>query len=187
MAIDDRSIRQAADGNRSAQEILFRALVDRVHRLVLRIVGPVDADDVTQEVFIRIFTSLDSYRGHAAFTTWVHRVTVNEALQFLRRKKRNLPTISLDENSPSLVRNIAPSQSNSFEQQEIFELAFAQLQPEQRALLELREVHQQSYTEIAEILDIPQGTVGSRLNKARRNLQQYLQAVNTNTLPNKTP
>lgn len=187
MAIDDRSIQQAAEGNRSAQEVLFRSLVDRVHRLVLRIVGPADADDVTQEVFIRILRSLESYRGKAAFTTWVHRVTINEALQFLRRKKRSPQTISLEENNPSIVRATELSQSDSLEQHETFELAFAQLHPEQRALLELREVYQQSYAEIAEILEIPAGTVGSRLNKARNDLQRQLQTINTNTPPTKTP
>ncbi len=187
MAIDDRSIQQAAQGNRSAQEMLYRALVDRVHRLVLRIVGPDDADDVTQEVFIRILTSLESYRGHAAFTTWVHRVAVNESLQFLRRNKRKLHTVSLEENNAPASHCSICTSNERLEQSEVFEVAYSQLQPEQRALLELREVQQQSYAEIAEILDIPQGTVGSRLNKARSDLQNNLRSLANNSTPNKTP
>lgn len=187
MAIDDRSIQQAAQGNRSAQEVLYKALIDRVHRLVLRIVGPGEADDVVQEAFIRILTSLDSYRGHAAFTTWVHRIAVNESLQHLRRRKRNIQTISLDASNPPMDRRSDSLTNDRLEQTEIFEVAYSQLQPEQRALLELREVQQQTYAEIADILDIPLGTVGSRLNKARSDLQHHLSSLSNATTPGKTP
>ena len=89
MSIDARCIQLASDGDRNSQRIIYETLVERVYRLVLRIVGQSDADDVTQDLFLHLFPKLKSFRHESEFATWIHRLAVNEALQHVRRARRH--------------------------------------------------------------------------------------------------
>lgn len=171
MAIEDQCLQLAMGGDRSAQRIIYESLVDWVHRVVLRLVGHSHADDITQEVFIQVFTKLHSYRGAAEFSTWVHRIAINEALQHLRRVKRRATVPLLTE--PAELRG----GGNASEWSDLLEQAFSRIDGESRVILELKEVEGFSYAKIAHLLEIPEGTVGSRLNKARRELRQQLVAL----------
>lgn len=171
MTLSCEAIEQAALGDREAQRLIFESLSDRVHRLVLRIVGSTDADDVTQDVFIHLFANLHQYRHDAQLSTWVYRLAVNEALQHLRRTRRR-SVKSLDG-----VNVIARSQGNAAEMKELLETALGRIDAELRIVLELKEIEGMSYTQIAEIVGIPEGTVGSRLNRARRELRSQLEAL----------
>jgi RNA polymerase sigma-70 factor (ECF subfamily) len=156
-------------GNREAQRQLYEHYHGRIHRLMLRMVGREDAQDLSQQVFLRILQTIHQFKGQSRFETWLYRVAVNEALQHLRRRsrKRTAPL----EYEPA---DHSPSPTRHSEEEELLEQALARLDPELRSLFLLREVEQLSYREIAAILDMNEGTVGSRLNRARELLQHRL-------------
>ena len=170
--IPDGLVERASAGDRSAQASLYELLASRVYRVVLRIVGPSDADDVTQDVFVNIFRKMHTFRADSNFTTWVHRLAVNDALQHLRRVRRH-PTLELDETQ---MRG-SMSHAQQSDTRELFEMAYARLETELRVILELKEVQGMRYAEIADVVGIPAGTVGSRLNRARRELRAHLTAL----------
>jgi RNA polymerase sigma-70 factor (ECF subfamily) len=168
MAVSDDLVKRAAAGDRHAQEGVYELLNNRVFRTILRIVGQADADDVTQDAFVNIFKKMHTFRFDSDFATWAHRLAVNDALQHLRRARKT-SMVSLDE---SWAVTSAPQQE--LDARELLERALARLDAEQRLILELKEVDKLPYGEIAEVLGIPEGTVGSRLNRARRDLHAYL-------------
>ena len=170
MPIDARCIQLASNGDRDAQRIIYETLVERVHRLVLRVVGPTDSEDVTHNLFVQLFGKLSSFRHEAEFTTWVHRMAVNEALQHLRRTRRH-PTVQLP------TETIQSRADHETDAKELLETAMARLDTELRLILELKEIEQMPYSQIAEVIGIPEGTVGSRLNRARRELREQLSAL----------
>lgn len=170
MKVDAPCIQLAAQGDRAAQRMLYDSLVGRVYGLVLRIVGPNHAEDVTQDVFLRLFAKLGSFRHDSEFTTWVHRLAVNEALQYLRRLRRRATVPLVEDALP------APEQPD-VDLSELLEVALMQIDADLKMILELKEVEQLSYAEIAELLGIPAGTVGSRLNRARHDLREKLIAL----------
>ncbi len=171
-ATTDALVRQCIDGDHAAMGLLYERCSSRVYSLMVRIVGQQDADDAMQLVFMQIFRKLDRFSGGSSLETWIYRVATNEALQFLRRRKRdNVETLSLEPESKV-------SQSGlRLEDAEMLEAGLAKLEPELRAVLTLKEVQELSYYEIAEIMDIPEGTVGSRLNRARRELKDELERL----------
>ena len=142
---------------------VYEATSDRVFRLMVRMVGQQDADDLTQQTFVRAFTKLDQ------FETWLYRLATNEALQHLRREKHR--------RTKELVVEPAADQTDDVEQDEratMVRSALDQLDPELRAIFTLKEEGGLSYQEIAATLSIPEGTVGSRLNRARRELRRLI-------------
>lgn len=156
-------------GERAAQHRLYELFGQQVFRLTVRMIGTQDAPDVTQQVFLQLFRKIHQFAGNSKFETWLYRLTVNEALQYLRKRRRQnflpLPPEPMTQRDQSNERN---------EQQELLELALARLESELRTVFLLREVEGHSYREIASTLEIPEGTVGSRLNRARSDLQQHL-------------
>jgi len=175
MAIDGCLIALAADGDRAAREAIYERLVDRVHRLVVRIVGSEEAEDVTQDAFLQVFSKLATFRQEADFVTWVHRVVINVALQSLRRRRRQPQTVPFGGPSQDVPASPGDHQRISSER-ESFAVALNGLDLESRLILELKVVEQLSYRQIAEILDIPPGTVGSRLSRARSEMRSLLTA-----------
>lgn len=171
MSLEDSLIRLAVTGDREAQRLVYESLRYSISRLVSRIVDLSDVDDVTQDIFLHLFSSLGSFRFESEFTTWVYRLAVNDALQHLRRKRRR-PQVPLEDlEMPGQI------QQNRIENNEILSLALSKLDPELRVVLHLKEEHEECYSRIAEILRIPEGTVGSRLNRARRELRNELLAL----------
>ncbi len=156
-------------GDRDAQRRLYEQYHAQVHRLMLRMVGCEEAADLTQDVFLRVLQTISKFTGRSQFSTWLYRVAVNEALQHLRRRsrKRFAPLVF----EPS---DRAASPTTQSEEGELLDRALTRLDPELRSLFVLREVERLSYHEIAAVLDLNEGTVGSRLNRARDLLQQYL-------------
>ena len=155
-------------GNRLTQRQLYDLCHQSIFRLAARIVGWQDAVDVTQEIFLQIFRSIGLFNGKSRFETWMYRLAVNESLQYLRRMRRwRNPTLDwepMDDKHPE----------ENAERKELLELALLRIDPELRAIFLLREVEGLSYQDIAKALQIPEGTVGSRLNRARRELQKIL-------------
>jgi RNA polymerase sigma-70 factor (ECF subfamily) len=156
-------------GERDAQRRLYESFHRGIYRLIVRMVGIDAAPDVTQQVFLQVFRRIDQFSGRGRFDRWLYRVAVNEAYQHLRRKRlrrhHSLVYEPMDESTGGDERA---------EQKELMEQALARLDPELRSICLLREIDELSYREIAETLKIPEGTVGSRLNRARRELKKHL-------------
>jgi len=155
--------------DRDAQRRLYESFHRGIYRLMVRMVGIDAAPDVTQEVFLRVFRAIDQYSGRGRFDRWLYRVAVNEAYQHLRRKRRRQHHSLVYEPMDESVRG-----EERTERKELMEQALALLDPELRSICLLREIDELSYHEIAETLEIPEGTVGSRLNRARRELKEHL-------------
>jgi RNA polymerase sigma-70 factor (ECF subfamily) len=140
-----------------------------VYRLMVRIVGRDEAPDLTQQVFLQVFRTIGQYSGRGRFDRWLYRLAVNEAFQHLRRNRRKRHHRLAYEPVDESVRG-----DERTERKDLMEQALARLDPELRSICLLREIDDLSYREIAETLDIPEGTVGSRLNRARRKLKNHL-------------
>lgn len=172
---DDRLIAGCRVGDRDSQQLLYERFSPLVHRLAVRMVGQQDAPDVTQQSFLRAFSRLDQFDGHSEFTTWLYRLTVNEALQYLRKRKRwNQTTLDHEDYEPA---DESPPIGAADEQREILEQALSRLDPELRSVFLLKESEGLSYRDIASVIGIPEGTVGSRLNRARSELQEHMKQL----------
>jgi RNA polymerase sigma-70 factor (ECF subfamily) len=167
--IDAAVLAGCRSGERGAQQCLYELSHRRVYQLMVRMVGFQDAEDITQQVFLQVFRRFDQFAGHSKFETWLYRLAVNEALQHLRKERRwkfrTLPRDPMSHHKPEEERD---------EHKELLQQALLRVEPELRSIFVLREVEGLSYREIAEAIEIPEGTVGSRLNRARRDLQQHL-------------
>lgn len=164
-----RLLAEVRCGSREAQQRLYEYFHHRVYRLLVRMVGRDDVEDLLQQVFLQVFRTLNQFQGQSRFETWLYRVSVNESLQHLR-KQRSRRSVSLE----SDIMDRKTDQVRDLDQKELMEYALTRLEPELRSLFLLREVEKQSYLEIAGALQIPEGTVASRLGRARQLLKQYL-------------
>lgn len=156
-------------GDRDAQRRLYAAHHEKVFRLAVRMVSQQEAADVTQQVFLQVFLKISQFSGRSQLATWLYRITVNECLQHLRRNRRQLV-------QPLAIEpaDTARSHTRRTEDAELLQQALEKLDGELRAIFLLREVEQLPYCVIADVTGIPAGTVGSRLNRARRLLKQYV-------------
>jgi RNA polymerase sigma-70 factor (ECF subfamily) len=158
-------------GDRRAQQRLYERYHRRLYALAARMVGPADAADVVQEIFLRVFARIGSFRGEAAFFSWLYRVAVNECLRHLRRRSTPLQPFTEEPVCGS------PGPHRVLEQADLLERALQELKPPLRAVFWLREGEGLSYEQIAEVLEIAPGTVASQLSRARGVLQAFLRDV----------
>lgn len=163
-------------GRRDAQRSLYELFHASTYRVVARMVGEHEAADVVQEVFLQVYAKISQFAGRASFATWLYRLTVNAALQHLRKARRQRHA-SLD-NDPE-DRHAAKGERD--DHHEMLRVALLRIDPQLRAIFLLRELEDQSYRDIAHVLQIPEGTVGSRLNRARRELREQLIALGWET------
>ena len=157
----------------SALEEVFRRHGERVHRLCLSILGSApDAEDATQEIFLTLFERAASFSGRARFTTWLHRVTVNHCLNAIERE-RTRATEPLGDGDAVRAPEAIDSPIDALLRDEArvdLERMLARLSVEHRVVVVLREIEELTYQEIADALEIPVGTVMSRLSRAREQL-----------------
>ncbi|MCS6949609.1 MAG: sigma-70 family RNA polymerase sigma factor [Armatimonadota bacterium] len=186
-APDDRQIiERSLRGERDAFDELVRRYERQAYNLAYRLTGNYDdASDVVVEAFVRAFQGLHTFRGDANFSTWLHRIVVNTFLD-LRKRARGRQHLSLEEQleldgGDTLTRQIedtSPGPQELVEQEErerALQWAIDQLPPERRILIVLYHFENLSYEEIAQILNLPVGTVKSRLNRARLALREILE------------
>lgn len=159
-------------GDDQARQRLYDFTYRLVYRLVYRTVGPSDAEDVTQQVYQQLFGNLDSFCGRSGFTTWVYRVAMNESLQHLRRRKVRRMSVL-----PPEPTDRSRNTQRRVDDVEALEVALARLDPTLRSIFLLREVEGLSYAEIADAAGVPEGTVGSRLSRARAELREILKEI----------
>lgn len=159
-------------GDRIAQHALYQKFAQRVRFIAIRMVGRNEADDVAQNVFLQAFRCLGQYRNDARFETWLYRLTVNEALQY-RRRNRRWPFPSLNEE----LLTAPPDSNGQGEERELLDRALSKLPPDLRIVFVLREVDDLSYRDVAEVVGIPEGTVASKLSRARQELREIMTAL----------
>ncbi len=175
-------IQQAAAGDTAAFETLVLRYQRQVYNLALRMVGnDADAQDLSQEAFVRAWRALDSFQFSSQFSTWLYRLTSNICIDFLRAQKRRKAvslTVLQDEEDQQWDmpdgQPLPESQLIAREEQQAIAKAMAALDPEYRQVLTLRIVNDCSYQQIGAILGIREGTVKSRLSRAREQLRKKL-------------
>jgi RNA polymerase sigma-70 factor, ECF subfamily len=159
----------------------FEQLVDRhravVFRVAARVVGPHDADDVSQDALLRAYHRLDSYRGEGSFRAWLLRIVHNTALNHLERRVPEPVggSVEIEQAAPAREGSREPaSRLERRERAERLELKLRGLRPEHRAVLVLRDLEGMPYEDIALITDSPLGSVKGRLHRARNELIEIL-------------
>jgi len=178
---DARLIDETLAGDRMAFGELVRRYQVRLFNTLLHVVGTrEEAEDVSQEAFVQAFVKLDSFRGHSAFYTWLYRIAFNVSVSRRRRKRSE---ISMDLHrertgeEPEDAGEAPDEQLLREEQVRQVRAAIEALNEEHRAILVLREMEGCDYETIAEILDMPIGTVRSRLHRARLQLREQLKEM----------
>ena len=181
MKSDLELISETLAGDNAAFGQLVTKYQDRLYHTVFHLLGSAeDALDVVQESFVQAFVKLDTFRGSAAFYTWLYRIAFNQAISLRRRRK---PMASVDQSrelSGQEPIDPADGPDRRLAQQERAEqlhAALASLSEEHRTILVLREMEGCDYEAIGEILDLPVGTVRSRLHRARSQLKEQLKVV----------
>ncbi|MFQ3609888.1 MAG: sigma-70 family RNA polymerase sigma factor [Fimbriimonadales bacterium] len=181
-------IERAQARDTEAFDQIVHRYADRLYNYVVRLLGNAqDAEDVVQEVFIRAYQALPNFDGRASLSTWLYRIATNLCIDHRRKQSRRVPTVSIhrdetseddfgewefaDQQTPNPLEHAL-----SRELQAVVEGAIAQLSPKLKTVLLLYDVEELSYEEIAQVLGIPMGTVKSRLNLARSQVQKQVEA-----------
>lgn len=168
--LDRALVRRYLNGERPAGDELVIRFHRSVYNVALRMLGNVqDAEDVTQTVFGNAFTALDSYDPKYRFFSWIYRMTVNESLNTLKRR-RNVVSLDGSFDVPAADGEF----DNTAEVEDRVGKALLQLKPDDRAVVVLRHFVSFSYEEISDVLGVPVKTVKSRLFTARERLRQSL-------------
>ena len=176
------AIRRAQAGDSTAFEFLYQLHSRRVYALCLRMVGnPADAEDLVQEAFLQLFRKIGTFRGESAFSTWLHRMTVNVVL--MRLRKKSLPTDSLEETLEPDAETSGPKRdvgapdlrlSGAVDRVNL-ERSIEKLPPGYRTVFVLHDVQGYEHNEIADIMGCSVGNSKSQLHKARTRLRELLQ------------
>ena len=173
----------------SAFDEIMRRYGDKVFSLSYRMLGNRhEAEDVAQEVFITVFKTVDTFRGEAKFSTWLLRIAANQSknrIKYLARRPTD-GTGEVDDAAPAVNGNGTPGPVahaqidapdkllEAAEMEALMQQAIATLDEEHRLLVILRDVEELSYQEIGEITTLPEGTIKSRLHRARMAIKEYL-------------
>ena len=172
MSAGDRDlVARASRGDVEAFTKLVEAYSDLVYRVSLRMLGSDDAQDASQEVWIRVWRNIKTFRGESAFSTWLYRITMNTCLSMRQRESRRQDQ-EVGSETPYLSEpsggDADPETSVlSAERREEIEAALGHVRAEHRAALVLRHMEGLSYAEIAEVLEVPDGTAKGWVSRGR--------------------
>jgi len=179
-------VQRAKQGDAEAFARLAAKYKDRIYNYVARLCGDApEAEDLTQEVFIRAFVAMRRFRGTATFQTWLYKIATNMALDVLRKRRRagppalplDAPIETGDSSVPRELADTAPEPHEAVARRELqleVQRAISALSQKLRVVIVLFDIQGLSYEEIAEVLGVPLGTVKSRLFNARMALRQRL-------------
>ena len=185
--VDQQLVERAQRGDKRAFELLVDKYQRKLARLVSRLVrDPGEVEDVTQEAFIKAYRALPSFRGDSAFYTWLYRIGINTAKNYLAALGRRAPTsteVEAEEaegfESGELLRDINTPESLLLTKEigNTVNAAIESLPEELRSAIQLRELEGMSYEEIAKLMDCPIGTVRSRIFRAREAIAERLKPL----------
>lgn len=173
-----------AGGTASFGELIGR-YQDRLFNTVYRLLANAeDAQDVVQDAFLHAYQSLDSFKGDSQFFTWLYRIAINTAISLKRKRRVAAVRIHAGSEADNPVEPLDLSASSQpgyaleqAEQAERIQRALSRLSPEHRAVLVMKDVDGRKYEEMAEFLDVPIGTIRSRLHRARLELRAILESA----------
>ncbi len=175
--VDQQLVERAQHGDKHAFELLVVKYQRRLRRLISRFVrDAAEAEDVTQEAFIKAYRALPGFRGESAFYTWLYRIGINTAKNYLVALGRRAPTSSQydfgegeDFDEVSLLHDVSTPENELMSKQvvEVVNASLSKLPDDLRTALTLREIEGLSYEEISEVMSCPIGTVRSRIFRAR--------------------
>jgi RNA polymerase sigma-70 factor (ECF subfamily) len=170
--------RAAAHGNMQAFEELYERHNRRVYSLCLRMTqNAAEAEDLAQEAFIQLFRKIGSFRGDSAFTTWLHRLTVNQVLMHFRKRSVKMERTTEEGETPvQIVRGTENQKTMPVLDRIALDKALAQLPPGYRTVFVLHDVEGHEHEEIAKLLGVAVGTSKSQLHKARMKLRRLLKS-----------
>ena len=169
-AIPLDAVARAAKGDARAFEELYRAHLPRVHSLVRRMTAGRDADELTQDVFVRLWQKIGSFRGDSSFSTWLHRLAVNVVIERFRTDQVRRKRLHDGENIFEMLP--APAQTRDLGMD--FEAALEKLPDGAREIFVLHDVEGYKHHEIATLLEISAGTSKAQLHRARMMLRKHL-------------
>jgi RNA polymerase sigma-70 factor, ECF subfamily len=180
-ADDNRLISECLAGNTAAFGDLVTRYQDRLYNTVFRLVNqPEDARDAVQEAFLSAYQSLASFKGDSLFFTWLYRIAINTAIS-LKRKQRAALRLTSGLESGTLNEPADPSDTTQpgralemAEDEKIIQQALNRLSPEHRTVLVLKDMEGRKYEDMADVLEVPIGTIRSRLHRARLELRDIL-------------
>ncbi len=185
--IDRQLVARAQRGDKRAFELLVEKYQRKLARLLSRFIrDPAEVEDVTQEAFIKAYRALPGFRGDSAFYTWLYRIGINTAKNYLMAMGRRAPTsteVEADEaegfEEGEQLRDINTPESVllSNEIAETVNSTIEKLPEELRTAIQLREIEGMSYEEIAKVMDCPIGTVRSRIFRAREAIAEQLRPL----------
>jgi RNA polymerase sigma-70 factor (ECF subfamily) len=181
-AHDQRLIADSLRGDTAAFGELVRRYQDRLYNTVIRVLNNTeDARDVVQEAFLSAYQSLGSFKGEAQFFTWLYRIAVNTAISHKRKQRVGL-SLETARSEDAAIEPIDPSEASQpsqvlerKEEEYRIQQALNRLSPEHRAVLILKDIEGQKYETMAAILEVPIGTIRSRLHRARSELREVLE------------
>ncbi len=185
---DEDLVRRFVSGDRAAFAVLVERHERRVYNLALRMTGrEEDARDASQEAFLTALRKLSSFRGEAAFATWLHRVTVNACYDLLRKRQRAPLLDRGDDERPEPEPPPAPDHAEDAVTSLDVQRALLQVPPDYRAVMILHDVQDLPQDQVAAILRIPIGTVKSRLHRGRIALARALDVEPAQRSPGHAP
>jgi RNA polymerase sigma-70 factor (ECF subfamily) len=185
--VDQQLVERVQRGDKHAFDLLVSKYQRKLGRLISRFVrDQAEAEDVTQDAFIKAYRALPGFRGESAFYTWLYRIGINTAKNHLLANKRRAPTITpfdADEaesfEEASLLREVSTPENELMSKQvvDVVQASLQQLPEDLRSALTLREIEGLSYEEIASVMNCPVGTVRSRIFRAREAVAENLRPL----------
>lgn len=181
MDLEAQLVQRCLAGDETAWEDLVKSHTRRVYSVCYRFTSSdAEAQDLTQDVFVRVFRTLASFRsGEGSFVVWLSRLTRNLLIDHYRRTKLERSTDSIEDRLPVLEQKTEIASRTDHilagrEASEVLQAALGKLSPELREAVILRDIEEIEYKEIARILNVPEGTVKSRINRGRAELGKLL-------------
>jgi len=185
-SIDQKLVVRVQKGDKTAFDLLVRKYQHKVAKLVSRYVRDRrEVEDVTQEAFIKAYRAIGGFRGESAFYTWLYRIAVNTAKNYLESQSRRPPGSDMEIESAELIEGGEGLRDQATPERQMLTNEIATtvhrvlelLPPDLRTAITLREIEGMSYEEIAEVMDCPIGTVRSRIFRAREAIDQELRPL----------
>jgi RNA polymerase sigma-70 factor, ECF subfamily len=180
-AVDWRVIKACQEGDRDAYRVLFEAYQDRTYNIAYHFCGDANlAQDLTQQVFLKLFKSIDQFRFDAEFSTWLYRLVANVCIDEERKRRRLLPWDPRAGIDRLIERRTGEEHFSRKEMASSVRRAVAELKPKLRIVILLKYFEEMSYEEMASALGCSSGTVASRLNRGHQMLSRKLAHLNRN-------